>query len=82
MSEEILSTGDIAGLLGVRLETVHKYVSQSRPLDGCRYKDHPFPAPDGYAGRSPWWAARRRNEIIAWSLRRRGRAWSRKELLA
>lgn len=77
MSElpSILTTAEVAEILGVTRQTVHKYVSESRPIDGCRYRDNPFPPPDDYAGRSPWWSAGRVNEIITWDLRRRGHGW-------
>lgn len=70
----ILTTAEVAEILGVTRRTVHKYTSESR-LAGGRYWANPFPPPDGYVSRSPWWSAARTNEIIAWDLRRRGHGW-------
>lgn len=31
-----------------------------------RYADDPFPKPEGYVGKAPWWDREREGEITAW----------------
>lgn len=67
----IFTIENVAAYLGVHPRTVSAYLWHSRP--GGRYAHHPFPSPNGYAGRSPWWAAARRTEFDEWNRARPGR---------
>lgn len=67
----VLDRTAVAAILGVRAKTISQYLSESKG-DG-RYVDRPFPAPDGYIGRGPWWYRRREREIRAWASARPGR---------
>ena len=57
--------------LGWTAKTVSEYLSYSKP--GGRYENHPFPEPDGYIGRGPWWLPERVDEVRRWAEGRRGR---------
>lgn len=50
-------------------KTVSAYLTGSK---NGRYADHPFPTPDGYVGRAPYWLAARVPEIEAWAKTRAG----------
>ncbi len=72
---------DVAKLLGpdIKGKTVSTYLYESRPLVGKgprerrgRYADHPFPEPDDYHGKAPWWGLDRRTEILTWAAERKG----------
>ncbi len=72
---------DVAELLGptIKARTVSTYLYESRPLVGAgdnqrrgRYADHPFPEPDGYHGKAPWWRIERKAEIVEWKESRPG----------
>lgn len=67
----VLDRATVGKILGVRAKTVSQYLTESRP--GGRYEQHPFPAPSGYIGRSPWWACERVDEIRYWDAARPGR---------
>lgn len=67
----VMGLREVAEILDVTPATVTQYRSDSRP--GFRYGDHPFPAPDGFFGKSPWWVRDRRQEIEHWSDDRPGR---------
>lgn len=67
----VLDRTAVAAILGVRPKTISQYLSESKG-DG-RYVDRPFPAPDGYIGRGPWWYRRREREIQRWAASRPGR---------
>lgn len=56
------------GPLGPR--TVSTYLDRSKP--GRLYSDNPFPEPDGYRGRHPYWKPHRAPEFEEWALRRTG----------
>lgn len=70
MADDYLTLADLAELLGVKTETISFYRAHSKP--GRRYADHPFPTEDRLFGRSPVWAASRRDEIKAWDAGRPG----------
>jgi len=52
-------------------KTVSQYLVESR--EGGKYEKHPFPTPDGYIGRGPWWRREREQEIRDWAAARPGR---------
>lgn len=66
----VLDRAAVAALLGVKPKTISQYLVESHG-DG-RYVAHPFPAPDGYIGRGPWWRREREAEIHAWAAARPG----------
>lgn len=51
----------VAERIGVDPDTITRYLNYSRP--GGRYAGHPFPAPSGHLGRSPYWAPDRMYHI-------------------
>ncbi len=60
----------VAALIGVQPKTISQYLTESRP--GGRYASHPFPKPDGYIGKGPWWRLGREREIRKWAADRPG----------
>lgn len=68
--DDLLSTRDVAGILGVKPETVRFYRAHSKP--GGRYEAHPFPEPDYVLGGVPAWKVQRTDEIRAWDKGRVG----------
>lgn len=73
MSEEevpVLDRAAVAALIGVRPKTISQYLVESKPPG--RYQDHPFPTPDGYIGRGPYWLRRREQDIRKWAAERPG----------
>lgn len=66
----VLNRDAVAVLLGLRPKSISTYLTESR--EGGRYDKHPFPKPDGYIGRGPWWAGTRRDELLAWAAARPG----------
>lgn len=72
MTEEpnIMTREQVGELIGggVSGETVKAYQKQSRP--GGRYERNPFPAPDGYFNRAPYWLASSADKIRAWDAAR------------
>lgn len=78
MSERpFLTRADVAALAGrpMQPETVSRYLTRSRPADPATERaagplaHDPFPAPDGYNGRWPWWGLDREREIREWFAR-------------
>lgn len=75
----MLGIAAVAEILGVKPKTISQYLSESKGAGQTRtgiagrYADHPFPVPDGYFGKSPWWAFGREGEIRDWDARRPGR---------
>ena len=76
-----MNRDDVAQLLGsgIKGKTVSTYLYESRATVGKgskerrgRYAGHPFPAPDGYQGKAPWWRKERRAEILTWAAERPG----------
>lgn len=65
-----LSSRAVAGILGVKPETLRFYRAHSKP--GGRYEQHPFPAPDYDLDGRPAWKAEREQEIIDWAANRPG----------
>lgn len=61
----------VAALIGVKPKSVSQYLVESKPPG--RYAKHPFPMPDGYIGRGPWWRVERTAEIKEWAANRPGR---------
>jgi hypothetical protein len=69
---------DVAELLGptIKGKTVSTYLYESQAEIGKpdaagkrrrgRYADHPFPRPNGYNGKIPWWGLERAKEILTW----------------
>lgn len=68
--DELLTTADVANLLGVKPGTIRLYRTSSRP--GGRYEQHPFPSPDDHVGINPVWRATRKGQILAWAATRVG----------
>lgn len=66
----VLDRTAVGALIGVSGYTVSRYLVDSR--DGRRYAGHPFPAPNGHIGKSPWWHPDRRAEIEEWARTRVG----------
>lgn len=60
----------VAALIGVQPKTISQYLTESH--EGGRYATHPFPKPDGYIGKGPWWRRERKAEIKAWAAARPG----------
>lgn len=77
MIEAMLGPDGVGQLIGVTGRTVTQYLCDS--THGRRYSSRPFPQPDGYYNRSPWWSSHRTPEIIAWSEGRVGRGRRAKE---
>ncbi len=71
-SEEmpVLNRQAVADLIGVKAKTISQYLVESRG-EG-RYAGHPFPPPDGYIGKGPWWRKERAGEIKTWAEKRPG----------
>lgn len=74
-----MNRDDVAELLDVQAKTVSTYLYESRAEIGRgakkragRYAKHPFPAPDDYHGKAPWWGLGRRAEILTWDSERPG----------
>lgn len=66
----VLTSEDVARILGVKPRTVRQYLSDSRP--GGRYASHPFPSPAGRIGRWPYWLPEQAAEIREWDAGRAG----------
>ncbi len=66
----VLNRQAVAELLGVQPKTISQYLTESKG-EG-RYAGQPFPAPDGYIGKGPWWRREREGEIKAWATARPG----------
>lgn len=79
MARPFLNASDVAKLGGVTAETVSRYLQRSKPADpesgrvAGPYVNDPFPRPDDYNGRWPWWSLEREQEIRAWFERRSDR---------
>jgi hypothetical protein len=72
-----MNRDDVAELLGVQGKTISTYLYESGVEIGKkkrrgRYAGHPFPAPDAYHGKAPWWGLDRRTEILTWDSERPG----------
>ena len=76
-----MNRDDGAALLGTKIQgrTVSTSLYESRAHVGAgdnkrpgRYAKHPFPEPDGYQGKAPWWRLDRADEIKAWAASRPG----------
>lgn len=63
----ILDRAAVAELLGFTTRTVDEYRARYRDTD------HPFPEPDGFFGRSPYWLASRADDLRRWAATRPGR---------
>jgi hypothetical protein len=68
--DAVLTTADVASLLGVKPATIRHYRADSLP--GGRYADHPFPAPNGKVGPLVYWNLDREQEIRDWAASRPG----------
>lgn len=66
----LLTTADVADLLGVKPATIRLYRTSSRA--GGRYEQHPFPDPDDHVGINPVWLAERKTQILEWASTRPG----------
>jgi hypothetical protein len=66
----VLKREEVAALLGIKPKSVSQYLVESK--EGGKYEKNPFPAPDDYFGRSPWWAEDRADEILKWAAKRPG----------
>lgn len=66
----MLDRSAVAAILRIKPKSVSQYLTDSKP--GGRYANHPFPAPDGYVGRGPWWRREREAEIREWERARPG----------
>lgn len=66
----MLDRAAVAAILGVKAKSISQYLTESKG-EG-RYAKHPFPAPDGYVGRGPWWYRDREQEIRDWAAKRPG----------
>jgi hypothetical protein len=67
-----MDTGAVAALLGLKVATVTRYLTESRKIDG-RYYTYPFPEPDDYISGAPYWLSSRSWEIEDWNRCRPGR---------
>lgn len=61
----IMTRDQVGALIDVSGETVKAYQKESRP--GGRYESRPFPEPDGYFGREPYWFVASADKIRAWN---------------
>lgn len=70
-----LNRDDVAEIGGVQPKTVSQHLYESGPEVGRvkgepkvpgKFVDDPFPKPDGYLGKAPWWGKEREPEIRAW----------------
>ena len=75
----VLTRDAVAELLGLTPKSISTYLTESRETVGVgakarrgRYADHPFPAPDDYIGRGPWWHPARKDELLKWAASRPG----------
>jgi hypothetical protein len=68
---DVLSSSDVAGILGVKTETLRFYRAHSKPAG--RYENHPFPKPDYDLDGRPAWKADREQEIRDWAAKRPGK---------
>lgn len=66
----VLDTTAVGELLGVKPKTISQYLLESK--QGGRYADHPFPAPHGRVGNSPYWLPEQADEIRQWDATRVG----------
>ncbi|TDC59541.1 hypothetical protein E1258_17560 [Micromonospora sp. KC207] len=64
---------EVQGVESMKPETISQHLLQSNEWVGQgerrkpgKWKDDPFPRPDGYLGKAPWWEKTRRPEIVAW----------------
>lgn len=71
LRETVMYVDAVGVILGVAARTVSSYLTMSRAKDG-RYRDHPFPMPDGYDGSRPYWRVTREQEILDWAKARVG----------
>lgn len=62
----ILDRAKVAALLGFTIRTVDEYRLRYRTTAT------PFPEPDGYFGRSPYWLASRADDLRRWAESRPG----------
>lgn len=69
--DAVLTTADVAGLLGVKAATIRHYRADSLP--GGRYEAHPFPQPDGKVGSLVYWKLDREQELRDWAAKRPGK---------
>lgn len=69
--ETPLSAKDVGALIGLNSDTVRRYLFESS-APGRRYSKHPFPAPRGRIGRSPYWTKDQIPAIKAWDDARPG----------
>jgi len=67
----VLTSEDVARVLGVKSRTVRQYLYESSRPDG-RYANHPFPKPAGRIGRWPYWLPEQEQEIREWDAGRAG----------
>lgn len=67
----VLTRDTVAKILGVLPKSISQYLVESK--EGGKYAGHPFPAPDGRIGRSPYWVVAREREIREWADSRVGR---------
>ncbi len=75
-ADDRLTSTDIAGMVGVKVETVQVYLHNARkhraagePLPGD------LPEPDGYQLNRPWWL---RSTVDAWRAARPSATWVRR----
>lgn len=66
----MLTTQDVATMLGVKRKTIRQYRCESKGIG--RYADHPFPAPWRYVGRNPVWLDSQIPDIKEWAQTRVG----------
>lgn len=66
----VLDRTAVAELLGVQPKTISQYLAESK--GNGRYAAHPFPPPDGYIGRGPYWLRKREADIKTWNEGRPG----------
>lgn len=67
-----LNTASVAELLNIDVQTVRRYLWESR-APGRRYNNNQFPAPDFKSGGKLFWKSDRAPEILAWKESRLGR---------
>jgi hypothetical protein len=68
--DAVLTTADVANLLGIKPATIRHYRANSLP--GGRYEAHPFPQPDGKVGSLVYWKPDREQELLDWAANRPG----------
>jgi hypothetical protein len=69
--DDVAALGAAVQKASVQPKTVSQHLYESQPEVTAakrpgKFVDDPFPKPDGYLGKAPWWGREREPEIRAW----------------